>query len=51
MSKKMAMRHPDLKHTTDKPVLVSEKAFKVWEKQGWQLAAKKHQPGENEETE
>lgn len=51
MTEKVAMRHPDLKHTTETPVLVSEASFKaVWEKQGWQIAAKKHQPQE-EETE
>jgi hypothetical protein len=48
MAEKVAMRHPDLKHTTDEPVLVTEAAFKVWEKAGWQLAAKKHQPQEEE---
>ena len=50
MNEKVAIRHPDLKHTTEKPVFVSEASFKaVWEKQGWQLAAKKHQPNEEDE--
>jgi hypothetical protein len=51
MSKQVAMVHPDLEHTKEAPVLVSEESFEqVWKARGWKLAPKKVQP-ETEENE